>query len=189
MALLLVASACSDALGPGGGTLSTAELLILPLQAGAPVPPGSTFEVCNDQLTVEVIMHPSMPAPIDYLEIRFPQGSLSSLNGQPLSTTDCVDVTVQPRGGQYGFTLSPQGLEFVLDATPTATLLYDVFGDFSVVDDSDTYDTAGELESALDIWEEVTVDRWQIARGSTSGLGEVSAAVDAPGDFVLAAPR
>lgn len=189
-ALLLIASACTDALSPGGGTLSTADLLILPFQAGTPAPPASTFEVCNDGLTVEIIMHPDMPAPIDYVELRFPEGSLSALNGQPLNTTDCVDVTVQPRAGEYGFTLSPQGLEFVLDATPSATLLFAQFGDFSVVDDSPTYDTAQELANALDIWQEVTVDRWQIARGSgPSGTDEVSAAIDAPGTFVLAAPR
>ncbi len=186
----MLASGCEDALGPGGSTLSTAELLILPFQAGTPAPPTSNFEVCNDQLTVEVIMHPAMPTPIDYLELRFPEGSLSALNGQPLSTTDCVDVTAQPRPGQFGFTLSPQGLEFVLDATPSATLLFAQFGDFSVVDDSPTYDTPQELANALDIWEEVSVDRWRIARGSgPSGTDAVSAAIDAPGAFVLAAPR
>lgn len=188
---MLVAAlpACSDLALPGGETLGTAELLILPLQAGAPAPAGASFTVSNADMTVRLFSHPD-PQLNAYLEISFPAGSLASLNGVTLGPDDEVTVSVTPRSGTYGLTLSPAGLVFTSGFRPTITLFFARYGDFSVADGSATYASRDAYAAALDLWEESGLDRWRVANGSrASGTDEVSAEAQAGGAFVLAAPR
>ena len=122
-----------------------------------------------------------------YLELRFPAASLASLNGTAIGADDSVEITVQPLAGGYGFTLSPSGLAFGANA-PTALLSFGRYADPSAgaaaFGDSDAY------LAALQIWAEVGLDRWAVARGSgAAGVDEVRASVDAPGSFRLAAGR
>lgn len=113
-----------------------------------------------------------------------------SRNGVPFSDSDSVLVTVDPRGGAYGFTLSPSGLVFSSIDSPNAAFSFSVYGDASTGAASPSYANAAEFVSALDIWKEISVDEWEISPGSAAaGIDAVSAAVRASGRFVLAAPR
>jgi hypothetical protein len=185
----LVAGACSDVLLPGDRILGTAELLILRIQPGAPAPGSVTFVVSNDAPTVIDVRHDDANFTL-FVRLTFAAGALASLNGQPLDADDAVEVTVTPRAGEYGFTFSPAGLEFTPGNEPTARFEFAVYGDFSVADGSPTYPTRDAYAGALDIWEEVSPDRWRVALGSRSaGLDQVIAALAAGGEFLLAAPR
>jgi hypothetical protein len=182
--MLLAASACTDVGLPGDQSVPTADLVVLALDAGAPVPVSTTFFVPNGRSTVRTLLHPDQFNTL-YLELRFPAGALASLNGQTLTTDDSVQVTVGPLAGGYGFTLSSSGLTFTENA-PTALLSFGRYADPSA-GIAAFPDREGYL-AALDIWNEVALDRWAIARGSGSaGIDEVRATVDAPGRFRLAA--
>ena len=184
---LLLASACGDITLPGGATY-TADLLPLGLQTTAVLPGSQTFWIYNNKLTVRSLRHADAFNTL-YAEVRFPPGILASLDGTPLSTTDSVQVTLAPRVDGYGLTLSPSGLAFAFDATPTVTFSYARYADFSIVTGG-TYATATDYEGAMDVWQEVTPGRWQVARGSAVGSGDVvTAAIDAPGRIMVAAPR
>ncbi len=143
----------------------------------------------NSRATVRVLSHPdgSITA---YMQLDVPAGALAALNGQPLGPNDSVMVTVSPRAGLYGFTISPTGLEFVNAFRPTATLFFARYGDFSVVAGSPTYASADAYAAALDIWRSVGIDRWEVAPSSrSSGTDQMSASIPEGGEFVLAAPR
>jgi hypothetical protein len=169
---------------PGDDTVPTTDLVALDLSGTAPAPPSATFFVPNDRSTIRSIRHPD-PFNTLYLELRFPAGSLESLNGVAIGTDDSVEITVQPLAGGYGFTLSPSGLAFGA-SRPTALLSFGRYADPSagaaVFGDPDAY------LAALQIWAEVGLDRWAVATGSgAAGVDEVRASVDAPGTYRLAA--
>jgi hypothetical protein len=181
--------ACEDAGPPGDTTVPTSDLVVLPLAASAPAPFPITFYAFNGKPTVQTIRHPDAFNTV-YLEVRFPPGCLSSLNGTPLTVTDSLLVTVQPRADGYGFTLSPSGLVFTLGSTPSVTFSFARYADPSVADTIPSFADRQAYLAALDVWQEATVGRWRIARGSSqSGVDEIAAGIDAPGEFVLAAAR
>jgi hypothetical protein len=169
--------------------LGIADLIVLSQQSNAPAPPAETVWVSNSRRTIVRIIHPDNFNTL-YLELTFPAQSLESLNGVPLSSTDSLEVTIVPRQGQYGFDLSPSGIEFNPGSEPTAVFSFSVYGDASVGTSSATYASSADYVAALDIWNQVTVDQWQIASDSRStGVDEVGASVETSGRFVLAAPR
>jgi hypothetical protein len=180
--------ACEDIQLPGGGTVPTAELVILPLQSGAPAVPVAIFWVYNDRLVTRTLNH--QEAQLNpYLRIDFPPNCLSSLNGSPLSVDDSVQVTVEARLGEYGLTLSPSGLEFTLE-TPTVTFFFGRYADLSVIAGEPAFPDEATYLAALEIWEEVTVGQWRVARSSgPAGVDAVAGAVDAPGELLVAARR
>jgi hypothetical protein len=181
--------ACQDIGVPTDTTVPTSDLVVLPLAASAPAPFPLTFYAYNGKPVVQTIRHADAFNTV-YLELQFPAGCLSSLNGTPLSVTDSLLVTVQPRSDGYGFTLSPSGLVFTLGSTPSVTFSFGRYADASVADTVPGFANRQAYLSALDVWQEVTIGRWRIARGSSpSGVDEIGAAVDAPGEFVLAAAR
>lgn len=187
--VILLAGACSDLDLIGDTTVPTAELLILALQSTAPTVQEGSFSVPNSAVTVRRLLHSDAFNTL-YLEVRFPEVALASLNGQPLTADDTVLVTAQPRAGGYGLTLSPQGLEFAGTATPSVTLSYARYGDLSVADGSDTYATRTDYESAPAIWFEVTPGLWRRVEGSgPDGADAVSGPVEEPGTYAVAAPR
>lgn len=170
---------------PDDQTVPTADLLVLGLQGSAPTPQLATFYVPNDRLTVRTIRHPDAFNTL-YLELRFPAGALASLNGTTVAAHDSVAVTVQPLAGGYGFTLSPSGLAFTDAGAPSALLSFARYADPST-GAAAFGDTDGYL-AALELWAEVGLDRWAVARGSgPAGVDEVRASVEAPGSFLLAA--
>jgi hypothetical protein len=185
---LAAAVACEDVQLPGGGTVTTADLVVLPLQSGAPGVASATFWVYNDRLVTRDLNHQDTQLN-PYLQIEFPPGCLSSLNGSPLSVDDSVQVTIEARPGAYGLTLSPSGLEFTLE-TPTVTFFYGRYADLSVIAGEPAFPDEAAYLAALEVWEEVTVGQWRVARGSGSaGVDAIVAAVDAPGELLVAARR
>lgn len=186
--MLLAAAACQDVTIPDGGTVPTADLVALPLQAGAPEVLPTSFWVYNGKSVSQVLRHTDQ-ALNAYLRIDFPSGCLSRLDGRALTVTDSVRVTVVPRAGGYGLTLSPAGLEFTLE-TPVVTFFYGRYADPSVADGEPSFPDRASYLAALEVWEEVTIDRWRVARASgPAGVDAIAAAVDAPGELVVAAAR
>lgn len=163
--------------------------MILPTQAAAPTVPPSSFFASNARLTTERLLH-SDPTNTLFMQLNVPARTLSSLNGIPLTLQDSVLLTVQPTAGIYGFTLSPSGLAFTLGEVPTARISFAVYGDFTVVDDSPSYESASQYAAALQFWLEVTPGRWRpVTASRLSGTGAVEGPIDQPGIYVVAAPR
>lgn len=188
LAAALGAAACEDVGLPGGGTVATADLVILPLQPGAPGVQAESFYVSNQRSVSRVLRHQDAQLN-EYLEIQFPGGCLSRLNGQPLTVNDSVLVTVEARPGGYGLILSPAGLEFTLE-TPTVTFFFGRYADLSVIGNEPTFPDEASYLAALEVWEEAALGRWSVARSSGSaGVDAIAAAVDAPGEMLVAAAR
>jgi hypothetical protein len=184
----LAVAACEDISIPGGDTVATADLVILPQQAGAPAVNGESFYVYNDRPVSRTLRHQDAQLN-EYLEIQFPAGCLSRLNGQQLTVDDSVLVTVEPRAGTYGLVLSPSGLEFTLE-TPTVTFFFGRYADLSIVQDEPSFPDEAAYLDALEVWEEAVLGRWRVARGSGSAsVDAIAAAVDAPGELLVAAAR
>lgn len=187
MAALL--SACGDLTLPEEETLATADLLILGLQTQAPQPTGATFFVSNARRTVRRLIHDDgFNTP--YVELAFPPGSIAAVSGTELGSNDSVQVTVTPRGGQYGITLSPAGLSFSPNNAPTITFFFATYADLQTLSDSDRYARWLEYVAALELWEEITPDLWRRVSGSTVTASDAATgSVEAPGTYVVAAPR
>jgi hypothetical protein len=187
--LIGLLAACEQVTSVGDLTLSTAELLILPQQVGTPAPSGGSLWVTNALGITKVITHPD-PTLTSYLEIDIRAGALASLAGQTLGPDDSVFVAVSPRSGAYGFILTPADLDFTDAFRPSVTLFFARYGDFSVADGSATYSSRDAYAAALDLWEEIGIDRWRTAAESrSSGTDQVSASLETGGDFLVAAPR
>ncbi len=183
------ALACGDLDLTDDTTVSTQELLILATQASAPAVPQSSFFVFNAGTTVRRLLHSDASNTL-YLELRFPSGSLASLNGQPLGAADSVLATAQPRAGGYGLVLSPTGLEFMSTLRPSTTFSFALYGDLGVADGSATYATRSEYAAALALWFEITPGRWRRVSGSGfDGSDGVTGNIAEPGTYVVAAPR
>lgn len=189
VALALATTACSDLTIPSAEIVGIADLLILPQQQNAPQPAPASFWVSNSRQTVRRINHPDNFNTL-YLEMFFPVGSMTSLDGSPLSNTDSLYITVDPRPGAYGFTVSPAGITFASNAAPEATFSFSVYADASVANTSPTYANSAGFIAALQIWREATVDEWRVASGSRlDGVDAVSANLQSSGRFLLAARR
>ena len=185
----MATTSCSDLTVPTDAVLPIDDLLILPMQAGTPQPASASFWVHNSRQTVQRLVHPEAQL-TPYLELTFPAGALSSLNGVPLTDTDSVWVTVDPWPGQYGFTFSPTALALNSAALPTAKFFFGFYADASVAGQSAKYSTASDYAAALDIWREVTVAQWRVAANSAAaGVDAISATTATTGEYVLAAPR
>jgi hypothetical protein len=180
-------TACENINFPSGGTLGTDELLILPLSASAPQPPGVSFYVSNAHATTRSLIHNDGFNTL-FAQLSFPRGSLARLNGVPLGAADSVLVDVTADAGVYGIHLAPDGLEFTTSGGPTLTLSYVRYGDLTVAAGS-RYSDAAAYASALATWFETSSDTWsQAGTGGTVG-SDVSAVLSQPGHYVAAAPR
>lgn len=170
-------------------TLPTADLLVLRIQGSAPSPGSLTFYVSNARPTVRRLVHNDGFNTL-YVEVAFPSGALASLSGTPLGAADSAQVTLSPRSGQYGVTLSPAALTFVSGREPEATFSYAVYGDASVADGSATYAMRLDYLRALRLWHEISPGLWQRVSGSgAGGTDEVRGLLREHGTFVVAAPR
>jgi hypothetical protein len=183
--LALVFSACTDLGLPDGGIVSTADLVILPLQSTAPAPATGSFVVLNDRTVVRQILHQdAFNTP--FLELRFPGGSIVQAGGTPIGPSDSVTVVAQPASGRYGFTLSPDNLEFNAGTLPSVRFFYGQYGDLSV--SSGAFDTVGDYADALALWYEVTPGRWERVAGSgPDGIDAVLGSLAQPGTYMVAA--
>lgn len=187
--IVTAVAGCNDVLVPGGETVDEADLIPLALQATAPPAPATSFYVRNNAVTIRALRHGDTFNTL-YVELRFPAGSLVSVDGTPIASGDSVLVSIAPRSGGYGFRLSPTGLAFAAGNAPTATFSYARYGDLSVADAEPAFPDRATYAAALDVWEEVALRRWRVATASAgSGVSEVSAAVEGGGEYVLAARR
>lgn len=185
MVVALAAAACVDVTLPNDTTVATADLVVLPLDAAAPPVQAASFYVTNAGAAVRTLRHADAFNTL-YLELRFAAGGLASLDGQPIGPDDSVLVSVTPLAGAYGFTLGPAGLGFTPGSRPTALLSFGRYGDPGIADG--LFASREAYVAALDIWAEVGVERWSVARNSAStGIDEVRATLEAPGRFRLAA--
>jgi len=160
---------CESATGPAVDSFSTAELLSRPITARL---------LHADQFNTQ------------YVEVRFPAGSIESVDGLMVGPQDSVLVEIEARDSQYGMTISPGTLVFSAGNLPGATFTYAVYGDRGVADGSATYPNRETYSAALDVWEQASVDRWQRAtNSSTPGSDEVSGSLLTGGIFIVAALR
>jgi hypothetical protein len=187
-AALILATACTDLTIPGSSVLDGADLLPLPLEAGALMPAAASFYVSNSRTELRRLLHSDAFNSL-YLQVEFPTSALASLNGTPLGPNDSVLVTLEPEPAGYGVTVRPSGLEFTAGRGPTATFVYAAYGDLGVADGSPTYASRAAYAAALSLWEDVGPDRWQRVAGSTTGNETVTARLAAPGTYRVAAPR
>ncbi len=188
-AIVTAVAGCGDALVPGGGTVDEADLVPLALQASAPPVPATNFYVRTNTVTIRALRHGDAVNSL-YVELRFPAGSLVSVDGTPIASGDSVLVSVNPRPGAYGFRLSPAGLAFSESTPPTATFSFARYGDLSVADAEPAFSDRATYAAALDVWEEIALRRWRVATASAgSGVSEISAAVEGGGEYILAAQR
>jgi hypothetical protein len=186
---LALAAACSDATVPTETTLSTSELLFLPLEAAAPNPATTSFYVSNARTVAQRVLHPDAFNSL-FVEVRFPAGAVAALNGVPVGPADSVLVTVEPVAGAFGLTLRPAGLDFAPGGAPTITFSFAAYGDLSVADVSPTYATRLDYAEALALWEDAGIDRWDRVSGSAfTGSDAVSGRLPEPGTYRVAAPR
>ncbi len=189
LAFTLFFSSCSDLTLPVETSKSEADLIVLSLRAGAPRVTPRSFWISNTRRTIERVEH-SDNFNTTFLEIEFPSGSIESLNGVPLAIGDSLMITISPQSGEYGFTVSPPGIIFSSNSTPSVTVFFGAYGDASVGTSSGSYANTTDFLEALDIWREQSVDLWIIERNSASaGTDAWEARVEASGRFLLAAPR
>jgi hypothetical protein len=169
--------------------MTGSELLVLALQPAAPPPQTLSFWAVNSRATARSLVHDDV-FNTPFLTVGFPAGCLASLNGEAVAADDSVLVTLQPSAGRYGFTLSPATLELTDVCGATGELSFGRYGDLSVADGSSTYLDWGAYAAALDLWREVSPDRWAIVPGShPSGNDAIEGVLEAAGRYVLAAPR
>lgn len=185
MLAAVAVAGCGDVLAPNE-QFPLSALLVLPLQSAAPAPPTVAQWIrVGDPVTQVIALTHSDNFLTPYAEVRFPSGSL---DGVPAG--DSVLVTVQPRAGSYGVTVSAPGADFSAATPPTVRFSYGRYGDFAVIEGSASYDDATAYAAALDVWEEATLDRWAVAAGSgAAGTDAVTGRLDGPGTVLVAAPR
>jgi len=179
--------ACSGggATGPGG-TPRTALLALA--QADTFSPAAATFHVQNNLTTHVQLVHTD-PSGSVFADFTFTPLSLLSLNGQFVCDTCTVDVTVAVQPGLYFFTVGPAGLRFDAANQPTMVVSYGTYGDLSVFDSSARYPDPAAFQAALELWHERHPGAWYLASGSGPGPGtsQVSAALEGPGNYLVAA--
>lgn len=184
---MLYFAACGDLTVPIDETLSTADLLILRLQGAAPAPQPASFVVSNARRTVGRLTHDDGFNTL-YVELDFPAGSLEALDGSPLGPEDSLAVAVSPRGGEYGMTLSPAGLE--LGSGVSMSFFFGSYADPMTLGGSTSYASWAEFVKVLAVWEEVTPGLWRRVGGSgVTPADEATAPLSEAGTFVVAAPR
>jgi len=187
---LAAASALLLACGGGGtGPSGTPRAALLALaQADTFSPATKTYYVQNNLTTHVEVVH-SDPSSTVFADITFTPLSIFSLDGQGVCDTCTVGITVTVQPGTYFFSVGPAGIRFDAANQPTMTISYGTFGDPSVFDSTARYADPGAFEAALELWHERHAGAWYLASGSGPGPGtsQVSAALEGPGNYLVAA--
>lgn len=160
---------------------------MLPLGSGAPAPAGVSFYLSNARSTTRNLIHNDGFNTL-FARVEFPTGSLASLDGTALGSSDSVRVTLSADGGVYGIRLEPEGLRFAASGRPTLTFSYVKYGDLTVAGGT-RYADQTAYAGALDIWRETSFDRWANAGGFGEILNDVTTSLSEAGHYLVAAPR
>lgn len=123
-----------------------------------------------------------------FVEVRFPAGSLASLDGLTLASGDSVLVTLRAEPGRYGVEITPDAVRFAAAARPSVTFTYVRYGDLTVAAGS-RYADADAYAAALDLWREVGLDLWSNVGGSGTTGTDLGASITQAGRYLVAAPR
>jgi hypothetical protein len=180
---------CDDCNGPGVLTARGDLIALARTDTNAPPPPVTTVPVKNSQIRTIVITHTDSTGTA-FLELAFPVRSMVQVGSQLVCDTCTVNVSVTPTAGVYGFTLGPANLVFRASSTPTVTMRYATYADFTVRDSSTLYPTEQAFDQALELWFETSAGFWRRSRNSAhTGSRTVTGAIDQPGAHLLAAPK
>jgi hypothetical protein len=187
---LAAASAALVACGGGGatgpsGTPRTALLALA--QAGAFSPDVATFHIQNNLPTHVRLVHTDTGTV--FADFTFTPSSIFSLDGHVVCDTCTVAVTVTVQPGSYFFSVGPSGIRFDAANQPTMVVSYGKYGNLTVFDSSARYADTTAFKAALELWHERRPGAWFLTSGSGPGPGasQVSAALEGPGNYLVAA--
>ena len=180
--------------------LTRTDLLALArADSAAPAPSGTVVSIKNNQTRIVRIAHPDSAQTL-FLEFTFPAGTIVQSSGRLVCDTCTVVVSIQPTNGVYGFRVGPSDIVFRSSVTPTVTVSYARYANFSVRDSSVLYPTDEAFDQALRLWYQATdpsaypgappTEVWLVSRNSAhTGAGLVAGAIDGPGLHLLAARK
>lgn len=172
------------ATGPSG-TPRTALLAIARSDTFAIAP--VVLNVPNGRLTRDTLKFTDSTGTLFAL-ITFTPFSILSVDGHVVGDTT-IAVTVSVQAGQYFFSVGPSGIRFDVANQPSITLSYARYGSLAVFDSSTRYADTTAFKTALELWHERRAGAWYLASGSGPGpgAGQVSAALEGPGNYLVAA--
>jgi hypothetical protein len=182
---VLLAACGGSATGPNG--TPRAALLAL-AQADTFSPAARTFYIRNNTTTHVQLVHTDLAATV-FADFTFTPFSILSLDGAFVCDTCTVGVTVAVQPGTYFFTVGPSGIRFDAANQPTMIVSYGRYGDLSVFDSSARYADTTAFKAALALWHERHPGAWFLTSGSGPGPGasQLSAALEGPGNYLVAA--
>ena len=184
--LALVAAACHDhAAGPD---LTPRTALLALARQDAVNPTALSFTVRVNRLAVDTLRHSDAGGTI-FAIFTFTPLSLLSQNGVPLADTATVTITVTPLSRVYGFTVGPASLAFDVAGRPTVQVSYLHYADRTVYDSAGHYADFSAFELALRLWRQRGPDDWVSESDVAPAGATVAAPLDAPGSYLVAAPK
>ena len=182
----LVAGAChGNATDPG---LTPRTALLALARKDSVNPTALSFTVQVNRLDVDTLKHSDADGTI-FAIFTFTPLSLLSQNGVTLADTATVTVTVTPTSGVYGFTLGPASLAFDVAGRPTVQVSYLHYVDRTVYDSAGQYADFRGFELALRLWRQRGPDDWVSESDAAPTGATVAAPLDAPGSYLVAAPK
>jgi len=188
----LLAAASALLVACGGGATSPSGIprtaLLALAQAGTFSPATQTFYIQNNIATHVQLMHTDLAGTV-FADLAFTPFSILSLDGHFVCDTCTVAITVTVQPGTYFFSVGPSGIRFDAANQPTMVVSYAKYGNLSVFDSSARYPDTTAFKAALELWHELHAGAWYLTSGSGPGPGasQVSAALEGPGNYLVAA--
>ncbi|MGH7537814.1 MAG: hypothetical protein ACREMF_04205 [Gemmatimonadales bacterium] len=188
MASVTLAVACGgETSGPGLG-VPRAELLGLARVVSAE--PSPAFCVFKNNVASSCQLTHTDAVRTMFAAFAFAPHSVVSRNDTLFCDTCTIIVTATVAPGSYEFTVGPASLVFNQAGEPVVAVSFARYGDPSVYTQSPRYASAAEFTQAVQLWRERAPDRWVLGRNSGhTGPTTVTSALEAPGTFLIAAPK
>src|SRR2546429_2986040 len=151
-------------------------------------PTALSFTVQVNRLEVDTLKHSDAGGTV-FAIFTFTPLSLLSQNGAPLADAATVPITVTPLSRVYGFTVGPASLAFDVAGRPTVQVSYLHYVDRTVYDSAGQYADFRGFELALRLWRQRGPDDWVSESDAAPTGATVAAPLDAPGSYLVAAPK